>query len=105
MTPVLLNPPTNSHLALANGIAHRSSLYSPPPLAATSSLFSPTGLSGDVDIEDGDLHMRRAEMLLGDDDDDGDLLNTSRETEDLVEFLQETGSIAALAERLGFRSK
>lgn len=97
MAPVLLNPPTD--VPLGNG----SSLYSPP--LASSSLFSPTGLSGDVDIEDGDLHMRRAEMLLGDDDDDHDLLNTSRETEDLVEFLQETGSIAALAERLGFRSK
>jgi hypothetical protein len=104
-SPVLLNPPIEPLVSngLPNGSDH---LYSPPPLAPhPSSLFSPTGLSGDVDIEDGDLHMRRAEMLLGDDDDESDLLNTSRETEDLVEFLQETGSIAALAERLGFRSR
>jgi hypothetical protein len=93
--------------ALSHTISPTSTFFSPPLprtlSASDGSLFSPTGLAGDVDIEDGDLHMRRAEMLLTDDDDDTELLNTSRETEDLVEFLQETGSIAALAERLGFR--
>ena len=47
------------------------------------------------------LHTLHAEMLLGDDDDD--VVDSCREAADLVEFLQETGSIVALAERLGFR--
>jgi hypothetical protein len=50
---------------------------------------------------DHDIHMMHAEMLLGDDDDD--VVDSSREAADLVEFLQETGSIVALVERLGFR--
>jgi hypothetical protein len=106
-SPGLLSPPPVGD-GLSHGLTGGNFFSAAPPpaqaMSADGSLFSPTGLSGDVDIEDGDLHMRRAEMLLTDDDEeDSNLLNTSRETEDLVEFLQETGSIAALAERLGFR--